>query len=102
MRGPMCSRVVSDLSQRDHTAADKFSTAELQERFDGGWIAHDTFWQLGERGVFAVEQRGPWAAVMVFFTRPEACYETLRATAAKAHALGADEVYFTIDAHETR
>jgi hypothetical protein len=63
---------------------------------------HDAFWRLGERGAFALEQRGPWAAVTVFFARPEAWNETLHATAAKAHALGAHEVYFTIDAHEMR
>lgn len=94
--------LVSDLSQKDDTATDKFSTAELQERFDGGWIVHDTFWRLGERGAFAFEQRGPQAAVTIFFARPEAWTETLQATAAKAHSLGAHEIYFTIDAHEMR
>ena len=94
--------LVSDLSQEDDTAADKFTVGQLQERFDGGWIVHDTIWRLGERGAFALEQRGPWAAVTVFFARPEACTETLHAAAAKAHAMGAREIYFTIDAHETR
>ena len=94
--------LVSDLSQTDDTATDKFSTAELTERYDGGWIVHDTFWRLGERGAFALEPRGAWAAVTQFFARPEAWNETLRATAAQAYALGAREMYFTIDANETR
>jgi hypothetical protein len=49
-----------------------------------------------------LEQRGPWAAVTVFFARPEAWRRTLQATAAQAVALGAREIYFTIEAHETR
>ncbi|MCP4250402.1 MAG: hypothetical protein GY778_25440, partial [bacterium] len=92
--------LVSDLCQQDDTAAEKLSTAELQERFDGGWIAHDTFWRLDERGAFALEQRGPWAAVTLFFAQPAAWGATLRAATAQARALGVHEVYFTIDVHE--
>gem|GEM_PF-1828632 len=94
--------LVSDLSRQDNTAADNFSTEELQERFDGGWIVHDTIWRLGERGMFALEPRGSWAAVTEFFAKPEAWTGTLHAAAAQAHALGAREIYFTIDKHETR
>ncbi len=94
--------LVSELCHADDTAVDEFSTAELQEKYDGGWIVHDTFWRLGDRGTFALEQRGPWAAVTVLFARPEAWMETLRAAAATAHALGANEIYFTIDSNEAR
>lgn len=94
--------LVSELSREDDTAADKFSTADLQNRFDGGWIVHDTFWRLGDRGAFALEVRGPWAAVTVFFARPKAWIETLQVAAAKAHALGSREMYFTVEPHEPR
>jgi hypothetical protein len=94
--------LVADLCRQDDTAADKASAAELQERSDGGWIVHDTIWRLGERGTFALEQRGPWAAVTVFYAVPEAWNETLDAAAAQARQMGAREIYFTIDAHETR
>lgn len=94
--------LVSSLSQEDNTAEEKLSTAELQERFDGGWIVRDTIWRLGERGAFALEQRGQWAAVTVFYATPAAWNETLQAAAAQASALGAREIYFTIEAHETR
>lgn len=93
--------LVSELSRADETAGGGFSTADLQARFDGGWIVHDTFRRLGERGAFALEHRGAWAAVTVLFAKPDAWDETLRAAAAHAANLGACEIYFTIDAHET-
>lgn len=94
--------LVSDLSHDDQAAVDKLSTNDLQQRYDDGWIVNDTFWRLGERGAFALEQRGAWAAVTVLFARPAAWDETLRAAASQAGALGAKEIYFTIDAHERR
>lgn len=94
--------LVSTLSQQDNTAADKFTTDDLRQRYDGGWISSDTFWRLGQRGAFAIEQRGPWACVTLLLARPSAWDETLRAAAAQAGALGAREIYFTIDAHETQ
>ena len=93
--------IVSELSRGDDTNAEAFSTAELQDRYDGGWIVHETFWRLDERGAFALEQRGQWAAVTVFFARPDAWIDTLRAVAAQACTMGVGEIYFTIDAHET-
>lgn len=94
--------LVSDLCRSDDTAVETFSADDLRQRYDGGWIVNDTFWRLGERGAFALEQRGPWAAVTVMFARPEAWAETLRAAAAQAGALGAGEIYFTVDHHEKR
>lgn len=92
--------IVSDLTQVDETAAETIDTADLQQRYDNGWIVSETFWRLGERGAFALEPRGRWAAVTVFCARPDAWDETLSAAAAKAAELGATEFYFTIDAHE--
>jgi hypothetical protein len=94
--------LVSELSQTDDTAVAPFSTEDLEQRYDGGWIVSETFWRLGERGAFALEPRGPWAAVTVLFARPDAWDETLRTAAAQAATLGAREIYFTIEAHETR
>jgi hypothetical protein len=94
--------LVSTLSQEDDTAVDKLTPEDLRQRYDGGWIVSDTFWRLGERGAFAIEQRGPWAAVTLLLARPNAWDETLRAAAAQARTMGAGEIYFTIDAHETR
>ena len=94
--------LVSDLSQDDDTSTDKFTIEDLQQRYDGGWIVSDAFWRLGERGAFAIEQRGPWAAVTLLLARPDAWDATLRAAEAQAEALGAKEIYFTIDAHEDR
>ncbi len=94
--------LASALSQADKTATDKFPTEELQQRYDAGWIACDTFWRLGERGAFALEHRGRWAGVTFFSARPDAWDETLRAAAAQSAALGASEMYFTIEASEQR
>jgi hypothetical protein len=57
---------------------------------------------VADRGAFAIEQRGAWAAVTLLLARPNAWDETLQAAAAQAGALGAREIYFTIEAHETR
>ncbi len=92
--------LVSDLCRRDETSVDEFSTADLQERYDGGWIVHETFWRLGERGAFALEHRGWEAAVTLFYAGPDAWCETLQAAAAQSHSLGAREAYFTVEAHE--
>ena len=93
--------LISELSLADETALQKFSTEELQQRYDGGWIVNETFWRLGERGAFALEPRGRWAAVTVLWARPEAWDDTLRAAASQAAALGVREIYFTIESHET-
>ena len=90
------------LIREDETAADKFSLSDLQQRYDAGWIASDTFWRLGERGVFALEQRGRWAAVTLLAARRDAWDETLRAAAAQAGVLGAAEIYLTVEPHEVR
>jgi len=95
-------KLVSELASEDLTAASKPTAEDLQQRYDGGWIVSDTFWRLGERGAFAIEQRGPWAAVTLLFARPDAWDETVQAVAAQARGLGVEEIYFTIDAHETR
>jgi len=92
--------LVSRLAQEDDTAAGKSSTSDLQQRYDGGWIVNDTFWRLGERGAFALEHRGVWAAVTVLFARPAAWDETLQAAAAQSARLGAQEMYFTVEPHE--
>ena len=55
---------------------------------------------MGERGAFALEPRGSSAAVTVFYAKPDAWTETLQAAAAQAHALGASEIYFTVEPHE--
>ena len=94
--------LVSELSHADDVASDKFTTESLQQRYDGGWIVSDTFWRLGQRGAFTIEQRGQWAAITFFVAKPDAWDETLRAAASQAAALGASEVYFTVDAHESR
>ncbi len=93
--------LISELSGADQTASQKFSTEELQQRYDGGWIVSETFWRLGERGAFALEPRGRWSAVTVLWARPEDWDDTLRAAATQAAALGAREIYFTVEAHET-
>jgi hypothetical protein len=89
--------LISGLTETDATAAAPMSTSALEQNYDGGWIVADTFRRLGERGAFALEQRGPWAAVTLFFAQPDAWDETLRAAAAQSAALGARELYFTID-----
>jgi hypothetical protein len=94
--------LVSALSHEDPTNVDKLSIDDLQQRYDGGWIASDTFWRLAERGAFAVEQRGRWAGVTFLAARPDAWDETLQAAATRSAALGATEIYFTIEAREAR
>lgn len=94
--------LISHLSTADDTAVESWSVQDVQQRYDGGWIVHDTFWHLGERGAFALEQRGPWAAVTVLFTQPGAFDDTLQAAAAQALQLRAKEIYFTMEPHETR
>lgn len=94
--------LVGDLCGLDDTAVDKLTTEDLQQRYDAGWIVSDTFWRLGERGAFAIEQRGRWAAVTLLFARPEAWDETLHAASGRAAELGAAEIYFTVEAYETR
>lgn len=94
--------LISTLSQEDVTAEEKYSAQGLQQRYDDGWIVSDTFYRLGERGAFALEQRGPWAAVTQLFARPKDWADTLRAAATQAGALGARELYFTIESGESR
>jgi len=92
--------LVSVLAAADDTATEKPSTADLEQRYDGGWIVHDTFWRVGERGAFALEQRGVWCAVTLLHALPDAWDDTLSAAAAQAAALGARELYFTVEGHE--
>lgn len=92
--------LISTLSAADKTSGAPLSSEALEQHYDGGWIAADTFWRLGERGAFALEQRGRWAAVTVLFAPPDAWDETLKAAAAQSAVLGAAEVYFTIDPHQ--
>lgn len=94
--------LVAELNHEDETASDKFSAADLQQRYDGGWIVNDTFWRLGRRGAFALEPRGPWVAVTLLFTRPDAWGDTLWAAATQASTLGGKEIYFTVEPRETR
>ncbi len=94
--------LVSSLIEADETAAEKSTAADLERKYDGGWIVSDTFWRLGTRGAFAIEQRGPWAAVTLFAAEADAWDETLQAVAAKAGSLGVKEIYFTIDANDGR
>ncbi len=92
--------LISTLCGVDDTSADKPSTSDLEHRWDDGWIVSDTFSRLGERGAFALEQRGKWAVVTVFVAEPSAWDETLRAAASQARTLGACELYFTIESHD--
>ncbi|MCB9850818.1 MAG: hypothetical protein H6817_08950 [Phycisphaerales bacterium] len=92
--------LVAELCQADDTAVEDYSSEELLRRYDAGWIVSDTFWRVGERGCFALEQRGQWSAVTLLFAKPEAWDQTLQTAAAQASMLGAKEIYFTIESHE--
>lgn len=94
--------LVSSISQQDEVIAKQLTLAELQQHYDGGWIASETFWRLGEDGVFAIESRASWAEVTLLLAKPDAWGQTLQAAVAQAAALGAAEVYFTVEAHESR
>ena len=92
---------VSRVAEADPTAIDKPSTDGLVQRFRAGWIVSDSFYRLEDSGAFALEVRGQWAAVTLFYAGPDAWEDTLRAAAAQASALSATEMYFTIDSHES-
>ena len=91
--------LVADMARSDPTAPDT-TTEQLRARCDGGWIDPDAFWRLGDRGAFAMETRGRYAAVTAFFAVPEAWDDTLAAASAQAGAIGAREIYFTVEPHE--
>ncbi len=92
--------LISTLCGADDTSSDKPSTGDLEHRWDDGWIVSDTFWRLGERGAFALEQRGKWAAITFLAAEPTGWDDTLRAAASQALVLGATEIYFTIESRE--
>lgn len=94
--------LVADLATRDETTIAQPSADELQSKLDGGWLVDDTFWGLGDRGAFAIEHRGEWAGVTLFFARPDAWNETLQAASAQAASLGASELYFTVESKEEK
>lgn len=93
--------LLAELSSGDPTA-DTVSVEQLASIRAGGWVDFASCWRLGERGAFALEPRGHWAAVTVFFALPDAWQETIEAAAAQAAHLGASEMYFTIDEHQTK
>lgn len=90
---------IADLAASDPTATD-VTAEQLRARCEGGWLDPDAFWRLGDRGAFALEPRGRHAAVTAFFATPEGWDDTLAAASAHAAALGARELYFTVEPHE--
>ena len=93
---------LSELSQLDEMTASPLSLEVIQNRFDAGWIVHETFWCLGDRGAFVLEPRGDQAAVTVLYARPESWERTVVAALAQATRLGASEAYFTLEAKDER
>lgn len=93
--------LVSEVSERDPTAA-AVNVEMLAARCEGGWIDPGAFWRLGERGAFALEPRGRSCAVTAFFAGPDDWDDTLGAAAGRAAAMGASEIYFTVDGGEGR
>lgn len=94
--------LVAALCETDDTAEDKPSMEQLQQRLDGGWITGDAFWRWLDQGAFALECRGPWAAVTFFCARSAEWDQTLNLATAQASALGAREIYFTAESHQRR
>lgn len=92
---------VRDLSGRDATGS-PLTLGDLQRRYDEGWIAPESLWRLGERGVFALEARGKWCAVTLLIASEADWDATLAAAATMAAKCGAEEVYFTVDAGDAR
>ena len=93
------AELLAELSERDPTAESRSAEA-FRAACEGGWLALEECWRVGDHGVFALEPRGRWAAVTAMLATPEHWDQTLNAAASRAAALGAGEIYFTIDEND--